>query len=238
MAPPYPSWPSPDLIRGSVPAIHAFLFSYIVVFAWMPGTSPGMTTGVATTAGPSHSFSTARREAASREPGPSARLAAQRAAHCARPAPNLPLEGTACPGLDPGSEIALRRFPGGGSCPPTCHPRESGDPVNTARFRTPATGIVYWMPAGSGHDTSCLLQRPCAIAAGVSGWGSCLSPPSWPGLSRPSTTSFSYADSVRVDARHKAGHDGLCFAPRAAPPHPAHSGPRAAQRHRVIRDPS
>jgi hypothetical protein len=30
------------------------------------------------------------------------------------------------------------------------------------------------------------------------------SPPSWPGLSRPSTTCFKKKD---VDARHKAGHD-------------------------------
>src|SRR5882757_8080518 len=39
-------------------------------------------------------------------------------------------------------------------------------------------------------------------------WGWMLSFPSWPGLSRPST-SFSRRDSQDVDARDKPGHDEL-----------------------------
>src|SRR5262245_56786001 len=46
--------------------------------------------------------------------------------------------------------------------------------------------------------------------AGAGTSGSPYTRASWPGLSRPSTSYFFCSRKEDVDARHKAGHDGLC----------------------------
>jgi hypothetical protein len=50
-------------------------------------------------------------------------------------------------------------------------------------------------------------RRRCVFKLSVGSW-TMLSFPSWPGLSRPST-SLLLRDGKDVDARHKAGHDDL-----------------------------
>src|SRR6202012_2773069 len=57
----------------------------------------------------------------------------------------------------------------------------------------------------AGEQFSPLFDQ---VGLEVGGHAKAFCPPSWPGLSRPST-SFCSVTSQDVDARHKAGHDAL-----------------------------
>src|SRR5436190_23054884 len=78
-----------------------------------------------------------------------------------------------------------------------------------------------WQPDGSRSPTSPWPSRRSRSITPATGplkrgrvvlLGRRLPPWSWPGLSRPSTSSFRHRSYKDVDARHKAGHDGNIYA--------------------------
>ena len=131
---------------------------------WMPGSSPGMTWCVLRRRSTTHRSSrTACREAASRDPGPSAKLAVRSAAPRARPAP--------CPPPFTGESLSPRRrggtmrsmMEGGGA-----QPRNTGPPLRTLHRHGRACpghprvfvhAVFAWMPGSSPGMTWCVCTR-------------------------------------------------------------------------------